>query len=116
MTRDEAAQFLGVSVGAVNRYTARGKLRVRAGAPGGQHAYDEAELRRFKEEMEARVPAAGEGRRNRRTLSLEEAVAATGLTREFLLTRAIDGRLRARWVGSAVRISRDGLEELARGL
>jgi hypothetical protein len=116
VSRDEAAKFLGVSVGAVNRYTARGKLRAHAGAPDEQPSYDEEELRRFKEEMDARVPAAGEGLRRRRTLSLEEAVAATGLTREFLMICAIDGRLRARWVGSAVRINRAGLEELARGL
>jgi hypothetical protein len=61
VSRDEAAKFLGVSVGAVNRYTARGKLRPRAGAPGGQPSYDEDELRRFKEEMDARAPAGGGG-------------------------------------------------------
>lgn len=66
--------------------------------------------------MDARVSAANERQRRRRTLSLDEAIAATGLTLEFLMVCAIDGRLRARWVGSAVRISRDGLEELARGL
>jgi excisionase family DNA binding protein len=115
MSRDEAAKYLGVSTGAVNRYTARGKLKVRAGADGSQPSYDVQEVRRLKEEMDARVPTAA-ARRRRSTLSLEEAVAATGLPREFLLSRAIDGRLPARWVGSAVRFRRDDLEELARGV
>lgn len=51
MSRDEAAKFLGVSAVAVSRYTARGKLRACAGAPGEQPSYDEEEeVRRFKEE------------------------------------------------------------------
>ena len=75
MSRDEAAKYLGVSVGAVARYTARGKLRARAGASGEQPSYDEEEVRRFKEEMDARLPAAGVRPRRRRTSALEEPVA-----------------------------------------
>jgi hypothetical protein len=110
MGKDEVARHLGVSVGAVDRYTKRGRLSIRMGSADGQPAYDEAEVRRLKEEMEARAQAV---RRQRRTLSLEEAVAVTCLPREEVLGRAIDGRLRARWCGSAVRLSRTEVEALA---
>lgn len=111
MSKDEVSRYLGVSVGAVERYTRRGRLTVRVGSVGDLPVYNEAEVRRLKEEMDARAPAV---RRHRRTLSLEEAVAVTGLPREELLGRAIDGRLRARWVGSAVRLGRTEVEALAR--
>ena len=110
MSKDEVARYLCVSVGAVERYTARGRLGVKADSVGGQPRYDESEVRTLKEEMDARM---SEVRRYRRTLSLEEAVAATGLPREELLGRAIDGRLRARWCGSAVRLRRTEVEGLA---
>jgi excisionase family DNA binding protein len=113
MSKDKVARYLGVSVGAVERYTARGRLTVSDGSTGGRPAYDEAEVRRLKEEMDARAPAV---RGRKRTLSLEEAAAATGLPREELLGRAIDGRLRARWCGSAVRLRRTEVEALTRDL
>ena len=110
MSKDEAARYLGVSVGALQRYAARGRLGARVREAGAEPCFDEEEVRRLKEEMDARM---SEVRRHRRTLSLEEAVAATGLPREELLVRAIDGRLRARWCGSAVRLRRTEVEDLA---
>ena len=113
MSKDEAARYLGVSVGALNRYVARGRLTARLREAGAEPCFDESEVRRLKEEMDARVPPTAE-RRRARTLSLEQAVAATGLPREELLGRAIDGRLRARWCGSAIRLRRTEVEGLAR--
>ena len=45
MGKEEVARYLGVSVGAVERYRARGRLSVRAGAGGVQPSYDKSEVR-----------------------------------------------------------------------
>lgn len=54
MTKPEAAQFLGVSVRALERYTQQNRLasRYEKGKTSNVLVYDEAELERFKNELE----------------------------------------------------------------
>jgi excisionase family DNA binding protein len=54
MNKRDAADFLGVSVRAVERYTSKGKLKVsyKHGKNGLQAEYDLADLERFKQELE----------------------------------------------------------------
>lgn len=55
MKKKEAAQLLGVSTKAIERYTTKGKLHAqyKRKASGGQEAiYDDAEVKALKEEME----------------------------------------------------------------
>lgn len=55
MNKSQAAEYLGVSVRAVERYAAAGKLAARyeRGKTGQVLAFDESELARFKAELEA---------------------------------------------------------------
>lgn len=57
MNKKEAAEFLGKSVRAVQRYTSDGKLTVKyvPGKTGLEAVYDESEVRRLKEEIEIAV-------------------------------------------------------------
>ena len=57
MNKDEAASFLGVSVRALERYTQQGKISARyvKGKTRPVVDYDEAELRAFKERLEAEL-------------------------------------------------------------
>ncbi len=54
MNKSEAAEFLGVSVRAVERYTAAGKLAARyeRGKTGQVLAFDKSDVQRFKTELE----------------------------------------------------------------
>lgn len=54
MTKLEAAAFLGVSIRAIERYTAKGRLSVRytKGKRGNVASYNESELQAIKTEME----------------------------------------------------------------
>lgn len=55
MNKNEAAQYLGVSTRALERYAASGKLAARyeRGKTGQVLAFDQSELARFKAELEA---------------------------------------------------------------
>jgi excisionase family DNA binding protein len=57
MNKTEAAEFLGVSPRAVERYVSAGKLagRYERGKTGQVLAFDETELQRFKDELNAPV-------------------------------------------------------------
>ncbi len=57
MNKQEAADFLGVSVRALERYTQQGKIGVRyeKGKTRPTPVYDEEELTRFKPEIEAKL-------------------------------------------------------------
>jgi len=57
MNKQEAAEFLGVSVRALERYTQQGKIGVRyeKGKTRPTPVYDEEELARFKPEIEAKL-------------------------------------------------------------
>ncbi len=68
MNKTEAAEFLGVSTRALERYVAAGKLasRYERGKTGRVLAFDESELQRFKDELEApqeRAPIAPDSHR-----------------------------------------------------
>jgi len=54
MNKKQSADYLGVSLRAIERYTAKGKLSVRyqRGAKGDEAVYDEKELKRLRAEIE----------------------------------------------------------------
>lgn len=118
MGRREAAKYLG-------ERARRGAIR-RAGQAHAQYPsgragpalYDEAEVRRLKEEMDGRAlpkePA--QSLAYKRELSLDEAVALSGLARELLLHSILAGRLRAQPTASGYSIRCDELHQFARGL
>jgi hypothetical protein len=116
MNGQEVAKYLDVSRSAVDRYVARGKLSMGRRDDAGQPSYNEDEVRQLKQEMDSRVPSVSAARRHRHTLSLDEAIATTGLPRETILIRVIEGRLQARWRGNMVTLKRTEIEQLARGL
>jgi hypothetical protein len=108
-----------VSVRAVERYAARGKLTVRYVGDAPRRAdYDEAEVCRLKKEMDGRAlpahPAPSLARR--RTLSLDEAATLSGLAREALLHSILAGRLAARVTTAGYSVRLEELEEFAQTL
>ena len=114
----EAAEHLGVSVGAVARYAARGRLRARR-ASGGGAAYDLGELRGLKAEMDARAECA-EGAAatlaSKATLTSEEATAVSGVARQVIIAAILDGRLAAELTGDGYEVGREELEAFSRML
>ena len=115
MEKEEAARYLGVSVRAVERYAARGKLTARHEGEG-RVVYDEGEVRLLRVEMDGRAlparPALGLA--HKRTLSLDEAATLSGLARKVLLHSILEGRLRVQVGSPGYRVARDELDDFAR--
>jgi excisionase family DNA binding protein len=160
MTKEQAAEFLGVSVRAVQRYAAQGKLSVSytRGERGQIAQYDEKELDGLKEQLTQPVyPQRGvvesgshdkPGSRaimpvmpsslvlsspadprvvmeayrrfvpiaDKLTLSLADASALAGLSRDLLRTAIKSGRLKAAKRGRGWNIKRDDLDSYIKKL
>jgi excisionase family DNA binding protein len=86
MNKTEAAEFLGVSVRAVERYSSTGKIAARyeRGKTGKVLAFDESELQRFKDELETpqeRAPNAPDSHRQRAQIQAPTQPTGTALAR-----------------------------------
>ena len=114
VSKEEAARYLGVSVGAVDRYTVRRKLTARrGGADAGTAAYDMGELRRLRAEMDARADGAGTAAAligSKTRLTLDEASAVSGVARQVIIAAILDGRLAAELNGAGYEVRREELE------
>jgi excisionase family DNA binding protein len=96
MNKTEAAKFLGVSPRAVERYTTAGRLAATytRGKTGQVLTFDEDELQRFKDELEAPQPKAiagtvaieGDSGRQGATSQLARVVGASSLQRSETAT------------------------------
>ncbi len=164
LTKLQAAEFLGVTVRTLERYTQEGKIggRYEKGKTRSVLVYDESELRAFKAELETKTykPAVnptptnpdkdgtelsrfGEGTQirplldglnhlidvvklvreeqevdrltvpihHKLTLSLAEASALAGISRQRLRQAIKDGTLVAQLIGKGYRVKRTDLED-----
>ena len=164
LTKQQAADFLGVTVRTLERYTQEGKIggRYEKGKTRSVLVYDESELRAFKAELETKtykpaVDPTPTNRDNHRaelsrfvegtqllplldglnhlidvvklvreeqevdrltvpihhklTLSLAEASALSGLSRQRLRQAIKDGTLQAQIIGKGYRVKRTDMED-----
>ena len=163
LTKQEAAEFLGVTVRTLERYTQEGKIggRYEKGKTRSVLVYDEAELQAFKTELEAKIykPAIDQTPTNsdtdktvlsrfvdvpqsltlpegldhlvevlkairdeqevnrltvpiyhKLTLSIAEASALSGFSRQRLRAAIKEGKLTAQIIGRGYRVKRIDLE------
>ena len=164
LTKLQAAEFLGVTVRTLERYTQEGKIggRYEKGKTRSVLVYDEEELRAFKAELESKTykPAVDQTPTNpdseaaplsrsveakqllplldglnhltdvlkvireeqeidrltvpihhKLTLSLAEASALSGISRQRLRAAIKDGTLQAQIIGKGYRVKRTDLED-----
>lgn len=164
LTKQQAADFLGVTVRTLERYTQEGKIggRYEKGKTRSVLVYDESELRAFKAELETKTykPAVDQTPTNpdrdgtqlsrfvegaqllplldglnhltdvvklvreeqevdrltvpihhKLTLSLAEASALAGISRQRLRAAIRDGTLTAQIIGKGYRVKRTDLED-----
>ena len=114
VSKAEAAEYLGVSAGAVERYTARGRLTARRGHAGD--GYDVGELRNLKSEMDARTRCAESAAAalvSKARLRLDEASAVSGVARQVIIAAILGGNLAAELTGDGYEVGREELEAFA---
>ena len=115
VSKEEAAEYLDVSVGAVARYTARGRLTASRGYAGD--GYDVGELRNLKSEMDARArcaESAAAALASKDRLRLDEASAVSGLARQAIIAAILGGNLAAELTGDGYEVGREELEAFSR--
>lgn len=128
MTKEEAAEALGVSIRTVDRYAAQGllTLRYKKGLRGKVADFSEQDVRKLKRRL-----SVGEAPRravvpktltapfyHKLTLSLDEAAALAGLSKDFLERAIEQGSLKAvnREQEGKLKIKRRDLEEFVEKL
>jgi len=120
MTKEEAAELLGVSSRTLGRYAAQGllTLRYKKGARGKVAYFFEREVRDLKKRLsagEVSKPTVAPRRAtipfyHKLLLSLEEASALAGLPRDFLEKAIQQGKLKVIKRGEEVFVKRKDLE------
>jgi hypothetical protein len=126
MTKEEAAEALGVSLRTLERYAAQGllTLKYKKGARGKTAYFSEREVKTLKKQISAgeifkpvaRVKRLTTPFYYKLTLSLEEASALSGFPQEFLEQAIQQGNLKVVKRGEEYYIKRWDLEDFVRGL
>lgn len=140
MNKKEAAEILGVSTRAVERYAEKGRLSVKLqkGKRGDEAIYVQEEVERLKAELDRRrnrarqtaiVPEQNEDIQNRLISSIEiqatgskllltvaDCERLTGLSEDFLNEAITSGKLKAQILEGVQRIRRFDLESFIGGI
>ncbi|MFN0085592.1 MAG: helix-turn-helix domain-containing protein [Blastocatellia bacterium] len=121
MTKEEAAEALGVAPRTVERYAAQGLLhpKYQKGARGKIADFSEREVKSLKKQLSiaaAQKPAAAPKPLtapfyHKLTLSVEEAAALAGLSKGFLEQAIEEGTLKVVKKDGKLNIKRKDLEE-----
>jgi excisionase family DNA binding protein len=126
MTKEEAAEALGVSTRSVDRYAAQGllTLKYKKGVRGKVADFSEREVRKLKRQLSAgEAPKRGAVPKtltapfyHKLTLSVEEAAALAGLSKAFLEQAIEEGTLKVMKKDGKLNIKRKDLEQFVEKL
>jgi excisionase family DNA binding protein len=126
MTKEEAAEILGITPRTVERYAAQGMLhpKYKKGSRGRIADFSEREVKRLKKQLSiaaAQKPAPVPKTLtapfyHKLTLSVEEAAALAGLSKDFLEQAIEEGTLKVVKKDGKLNIKRKDLEEFVEKL
>lgn len=126
MTKEEAAEILGVSIRTVDRYASQGllTLKYKKGSRGKIADFSESEVRKLRKQNTKGIsPTQARSSKpasapfyHKLTLSLDEAAALSGFSREFLESAIENGSLKATHREGRLNIKRRDLEEFVEKL